>query len=442
MTYSLGFSARSDVGLVRNNNQDSGYASPSLLLVADGMGGAAAGDVAAAVAVLTARNLDEQLVGPEPMRDRLEQIVTTANERLRALTAADPTLDGMGTTFCGAMFDGTNLVLAHIGDSRCYLLRDGKLTQLTHDHSWVQQLIDENRLTPEQAATHPHRSLVLKVLNGQSNYEPDYDKLTAQPGDRLLLCSDGLSGMIDDAAIGELLAIPDLAEAADSLLAAALQAGGHDNITVVIGEVRDEAATGAASVTVGAAEELLASPGGPSDTAEAEAAAEEPSEPEEPLGPAPRRYWRRGLALGLIALLVVALSGWGVTSYAHNQYFIAASDNRIAIYNGLPGAVFGYSLNTLVEQRDTRVADLPVHYQNVVRNTIGSPDLASARETANILDGIAERCRRVREQRGNQAGPSPVVSRQPTPPATSTDYPTYLGTISPSAAEDIDPEFC
>ncbi len=441
MTCSLDFRARSELGLVRTSNQDSGYASQTLLLVADGMGGAAAGDIAGAVAVLTARELDEQVKGVEQMHERLAEMVNTANDRLHSLTEAEPSLDGMGTTFCGVMFDGTHAALAHIGDSRCYLLRGGALTQITHDHSWVQQLIDENRLSPEQAATHPHRSLLLKVLNGQSNYVPDYDKLAIEPGDRLLLCSDGLSGMIDDATIGTSLAKPDLDEAADSLIAAALAGGGHDNITVVIAEaLPTTAAPAATSLTVGAAQDLEIRAAELAETGEAAEEAEEAGS--EPTGTPTRRYWRRGLALGLLAALILALGGWGAVGYAQSRYFLAAADGKVGIYNGLPGAVFGYSLHTLVEQRDTPISDLPVHYQNVVGNTIGSPSLAAAQETADILDELAKRCRQTRQQRADQAAATPSTTSKATSYSGPVGYPTYLGTMAPSGVEDSDPEFC
>ena len=195
MTFSLRFHAHSEVGRIRKNNQDSAYASPTMLLVADGMGGAAAGDLASAVATVTAQKLD-RAVPADDMLEFIGGVVVKANDRLLELIEEDPTLDGMDTTFCGASFDGQYLALAHIGDSRMYRLRGDAIEQLTHDHSWVQTLIDEGRLTPEQAATHPHRSLILKVLNGQTEPDPDYQLLEVSKGDRYLFCSGGLSGLI------------------------------------------------------------------------------------------------------------------------------------------------------------------------------------------------------------------------------------------------------
>ncbi|NHB85319.1 hypothetical protein G7085_13695 [Tessaracoccus sp. HDW20] len=238
--FSLRFTAHSEVGRVRKNNQDAGYASPTMLLVTDGMGGAAAGDLASAVASTEAARSDARATDGEEMLERIAGIMARSNAKLSALIEEDLQLDGMGTTFCGAMFNGEQFGLAHIGDSRGYLLRDGELRQLTHDHSWVQSLIDEGKITPAQAAVHPHRSLILKVLNGQDLFDPDYELLEARLGDRIMFCSDGLSGLVDDEVMAGLLAIDDLDEAAARLAGTAYDNGGHDNITVVIGEVADQ----------------------------------------------------------------------------------------------------------------------------------------------------------------------------------------------------------
>ena len=265
MTYSLRTATHSEVGRVRKNNQDSGYASPTMLLVCDGMGGAAAGDLASAVAATEAARSDQRMGTAEDMLRAMSGIIVRVNNLLGELVANDVELDGMGTTFCGALFNGSQLGIAHVGDSRGYLLRDGELTQFTHDHSWVQQLIDEGRLTPEQAATHPHRSLILKVLNGQLECEPDFHTLDLELGDRILFCSDGLSGLIDDTAIQDLLALPDLDQATELLAEAAYVAGGYDNITVIVGEVveQDDELDAAAGILVGSAVEVaIPRPGG------------------------------------------------------------------------------------------------------------------------------------------------------------------------------------
>jgi len=166
MTLQLSYVAHSDIGLIRKNNQDSGYASPHLLVVADGMGGAAAGDLASAVAIDTIRKVESPTTGDD-MLQRLALAIDQANDKIAELVESDLSLEGMGTTVTGAMFDGTNLGLAHIGDSRAYLFRHGHLERLTHDHTWVQSLVDDGKISETEAAIHPHRSLLLKVLNGR-----------------------------------------------------------------------------------------------------------------------------------------------------------------------------------------------------------------------------------------------------------------------------------
>lgn len=243
MPLSLRYTAHSEIGLVRKNNQDSGYASAHLLMVADGMGGAAAGDLASAVAVTRLRALDQELSGAadapvgEDLLSRVTQRVHDANELIADLAADNPALDGMGTTVTAAAFDGHDLAVVHIGDSRMYRLRRGSFVRVTHDHSWVQSLVDEGRLTPEQAATHPHRSLLLRVLNGAPNNDPDVGLVDAAAGDRLLLCSDGLCGLVDDTDLARMVAVPDRADALAQLIAAAHAAGGSDNITIILADV-------------------------------------------------------------------------------------------------------------------------------------------------------------------------------------------------------------
>ena len=173
----------------------------------------------------------------EHLVEHMAGIVQRANDKLADLIENNLELDGMGTTFSGAAFSGTMLGVAHIGDSRGYLLREGELKQLTHDHSWVQSLIDEGRITPEQAATHPHRSLILKVLNGAGDTDPDFFELPVLEGDRVLFCSDGLSGLMSEEDLHELMSLDDLDECVSRLSALANEHGGHDNISLVLAQV-------------------------------------------------------------------------------------------------------------------------------------------------------------------------------------------------------------
>ena len=446
MVYSLRFEAHSEVGRIRKNNQDAGYASPTMLVVADGMGGAAAGDLASAVAVTTARDADGHF-GGEEMLTHMEGIVEDANTHLFELVAQDLTLDGMGTTFCGAMFDGAQLGLTHIGDSRCYLLRDGELRQLTHDHSWVQQLIDEGRLTPEQAANHPHRSLITRVLNGQREIHADLELIDVHPGDRIMFCSDGLSGLVEDERIREFLSEPELNVAIRELAAAANHAGGHDNITVVLADVmdQDDALDTAPPQLVGSAVEREV----PATAAETPPSAPQPTTPLEQTGEEVARYapaqmsrrWPGIIAGTLAVLLVLGGASWGVFAYTSSRYYIAEADGAVAIYNGLPGAILGFELNVLTERTDIPVTDLPRFYQRAVANTIATSNLAAAEESVIELRWKAERCVTVREERVNQIAPSPTTS--PSGLSTSQpNYPTYLAPITPSTAEESDPEAC
>lgn len=462
--FSLRFAAHSEVGRVRKNNQDAGYASPSMLLVTDGMGGAAAGDLASAVASTEAARSDHRASGGEEMLERIAGMMARANAKLTDLIDEDLQLDGMGTTFCGAMFDGRQFALAHIGDSRGYLLRDGGLTQITHDHSWVQSLIDEGRITVEQAAVHPHRSLILKVLNGQNVFEPDFELIDAQLGDRLMFCSDGLSGLIDEASITELLATEDLDEATRRLAAAANDNGGHDNITVVIGEVveADEALDAAPGVLVGSATEVtiprtgqLAAEQGGTDrhpaypSVEPDPVAHDASEVARYAPQEHKRHWPGVLAAVLAVALVLGGGAWGLYAYGRTRYFVGAEEGRVAIYNGLPGGVLGVRLNEVVEVSDVPVNDLPRFFQRQVEQTISVPDPDAGRVTTEQLRILAQRCvearLKAREPKPTPS-PTPSVPGLPTAPGFSPSPSPDVGELhlsaTPTATEEADPEDC
>ena len=468
--FSLDFRIHSEVGRVRKNNQDAAFASPHMLVVADGMGGAAAGDLASAVAVAEAHDGNRRL-DDEHLLEHMAGIVQRANDKLADLIENDPELDGMGTTFSGAAFSGTLLGIAHIGDSRAYLLRDGELRQLTHDHSWVQSLIDEGRITPEQAATHPHRSLILKVLNGAGDTDPDFFELHVRKGDRLLFCSDGLSGLMTQDELHELMGLDDLDECVTQLAALANEHGGHDNISLVLAKVvpQDDELDAAEPQLAGSALEREI----PTITYDEQGPGYPEPEPEPIEDPdhdstekaryAPqenknKRRWPTTMIAILACLAVLGTAFWGVRVYSSSRYFIASADGRVGIYNGIPGSLLGYKMNTLVERRTTRIADLPMFFQRQVANTIGFSDLTSANETANALDGYASRCRDARQKRlgpvanpgepqpSEPAGPGLPTNTTSTPlpssPSGQSNYPTLLAPISPTAAEEADPEAC
>jgi serine/threonine protein phosphatase PrpC len=230
------YAMKSDVGRERDGNEDAAYAGPRLLAVADGMGGHAAGEVASAAAIETLKSLDAD-VPPGELLNVLARAVHEAGAKLHDMVEADPSLRGMGTTLTGIMWSGSQLGLVHIGDSRAYLLRDGDLFQITHDHTVVQALVDDGRITPEEAASHPQRSLLLRALGGPSA-EPDLELRDARPGDRYLLCSDGLHEAVDADAITRVLAgVAEPEEAVAELVDLANQAGGPDNITCIVADV-------------------------------------------------------------------------------------------------------------------------------------------------------------------------------------------------------------
>ena len=239
MTLALRYTVRSDVGLLREGNEDSAYAGPHLLAIADGMGGHAAGEVASAVAIATLAPLDADTSGID-MLQALADAIAEANAELRQITLTDPSTEGMGTTLTALLWSGDEVALCHIGDSRGYLLRDGEYHRITHDHTLVQSLVDEGRLTPEAAASHPQRSLVMRALQSSVPAEPDLAMLKAKVGDRYLLCSDGLSDVVSDDTVHKtLMELTDLDEAVGQLIDLAIRSGGPDNITCVLADVID-----------------------------------------------------------------------------------------------------------------------------------------------------------------------------------------------------------
>lgn len=230
------YAARTDVGLIRPHNEDSGFAGPYLLLVADGVGGAAAGEIASASTAFAVCSAAMTLDDSDLPRF-LGEVIEVAHDQLREDAESRPDRRGMSTTLTTIMTDGDSCAMAHIGDSRAYLLRDGYLTQLSHDHTLVQRLIDTGELTPEEALSYPYRSVVLQAIDDRQAPVPDLIELELVVGDRLLLCSDGLSDLVDDQEIADLLYTNDLDDAAMALVSAALDRGGRDNITCVVGEV-------------------------------------------------------------------------------------------------------------------------------------------------------------------------------------------------------------
>lgn len=438
----LKYVATSHVGLVRKNNQDSGYASPTMLVVADGMGGAAAGDLASAVAVDAAGRADKAVSG-EDMLETLAGAIARANDKIADLVADDHSLEGMGTTVSGAMFDGKQLGICHIGDSRIYRLRDGELERLTHDHSWVQSLVDDGKITEEEAAYHPHRSLLLKVLNGHPTNDPDVTMTELLEGDRLILCSDGLCGLVEDEEIAEIAAEPDADRALSDLVEAALQAGGLDNVTVIVADAVTTEQPAADPLVLGAATEqeipetkpikvdLGDSPVTDDDDAPVVPTAPRPDDDDEEdqryaMRPPPRRRWfRRLVTVVAVVLALGALLGGG-WAWGRTQFYVGAAGDDVAIYQGLPQNIAGIGLSQVYEVQQVRMDDLPAYYQEKVRRSITSSSLDGARQTVNELEAAAEACRAERNPPTPQPSPSPDTpsgSASPTPAPSPSSSP-------------------
>jgi PPM family protein phosphatase len=236
-TLAIRYAVRSDIGLQREANEDSAYAGERLLAIADGMGGHAAGEVASAAVIDALKPLDTQVPAGE-LLNALDHAVRQASRTLTEMAQADPELSGMGTTLTALLWSGSQLGLVHIGDSRAYLVRDGKVFQITHDHTMVQTLLDDGKITADEVASHPQRNLILRALTAGRSFEADLQLREARPGDRYLLCSDGLYDAADAESISSVLrSVADPDEAAAELLGLAIDGGGPDNITCIVADV-------------------------------------------------------------------------------------------------------------------------------------------------------------------------------------------------------------
>ncbi|MCA1008629.1 protein phosphatase 2C domain-containing protein [Rhodococcus hoagii] len=347
MTLVLRYAARSDRGLVRANNEDSVYAGARLLALADGMGGHAAGEVASQLMIAALAHLDDDEPGGD-LLGKLEAATHEGNATIADHVEEDPELEGMGTTLTAILFAGSKLGLVHIGDSRAYLLRDDQLTQITRDDTFVQSLVDEGRITAEQAHTHPQRSLIMRALTG-NEIEPTLTVREARAGDRYLLCSDGLSDVVSDETIANTLREGTQDESADRLIELALRSGGPDNVTVIVADVIDLDYGQSHPIVGGAAsDEEEDTP--PPNTAAGRAAAMRPPRaapkrvtptPEAPPKKSHKLRWTL-IALGLVALVVAGL--FVGRNMIRNYYYVGTSDDRVTVLQGIPGSFLGYSL--------------------------------------------------------------------------------------------------
>lgn len=348
MTLVLRYAARSDRGLVRANNEDSVYAGARLLALADGMGGHAAGEVASQLVIAALAHLDDDEPGGD-LLSKLDAAVRAGNSAIAEHVEADPELDGMGTTLTAILFAGNRLGLVHIGDSRGYMLRDGELTQITKDDTFVQTLVDEGRITAEEAHSHPQRSLIMRALTGHE-VEPTLTMREARAGDRYLLCSDGLSDPVSHDTILEAMQIADVATSADRLIELALRGGGPDNVTVVVADVIDHGYGQTQPILAGAVsgdDDQSAPP----NTAAGRASAFNPKrnvakrvvpQTEEP---PPRPRYRRRIVIGAAVLVLLLLAGLAIgRAIVRNYYYVGGHDGTVAVMRGVQGSFLGYSL--------------------------------------------------------------------------------------------------
>ncbi|GHJ10946.1 protein phosphatase [Micromonospora humidisoli] len=379
MTLTLRYAAHSDRGLIRDGNQDSVYAGPRLLAVADGMGGMAAGDVASNIVIGAMAPLDEDVPG-DALVDALRSAVGTANQQLRDTVDANPQLEGMGTTLTATLFSGSKLGMVHIGDSRAYLLRNGEFSQITKDDTYVQMLVDEGRISAEEASSHPQRSLLTRALDGR-DIDPEYSVRQVLPGDRYLICSDGLSGVVSAETIGDSLReYTDPQQCVERLVQLALRGGGPDNITVIIADATDQDIVEASPIVGGAAARDRGMATAADDSTPAARAsalsAPRPPAPEEPAAnrdddpERPRRPLRT--AAMLAALLVILggglFAGW---SYTQRQYYVGATDSgQLAVFRGVPGQVVGLDLSSVHSTSQAKLDDLTPAAQEQVKQGI------------------------------------------------------------------------
>ncbi len=454
MAIALRYAARSDLGLgPKSRNEDSGYAGPNLLVLADGMGGHAAGDVASSMIVGELAPLDDEDVRADQAIKLLEHALKSANAKLTEAMRENSDLAGMGSTTIVMLRTGTKLAMAHIGDSRAFMLRDRTFTQITKDHSFVQQLVDEGRISQEEAGSHPQRSVVTRVMTGQPDDEPDTSLREARVGDRFLLCSDGLSDFVGADVIEEILvaaATPE--EAVDRCVEVALKAHTRDNVTVIVADVvdpdGDDLPTTVPQVVGAAARSLRdktkAIPTTPAEKAAAlsreatgrrddrDHRAETPELADDPRRTLRSKRLRRGL-LSLVVAVILLGGGFAAWSWSQQQFFVGADNGQVAIFHGVASEIGPVDLSGLELRSDVSVAELPVDVQGSVSRTIPATDLADAQAKVDRLRAEAVRCRALAAT-GMPCGSSPVATLTTPPTTSSTIPPTTTPTTAPTTA--------
>lgn len=378
-----------NVGRIREHNEDNFMAGRTVFAVADGMGGHAAGEVASEAALGPLREIDGTTYADgAAATEALAAAVSEANEAVIGQASADPELSGMGTTLTTVMVRGARMHLAHVGDSRAYLLRNGILEMLTEDHTLVHQLVKEGRLTEEQAAVHPQRSVITRAIGVERGVLVDTmpEPLELAPGDQVLLCSDGLTGPVSDALIAEILSSEaDGDTACRRLIDAANAGGGPDNITCVLLRAEGDGAAAVpgpvtkAGATDDDATADLGDPAALDARRLAELGAGSEDSPEIQAEERSQKSRRMGAGiLGVILILAVIIGG--AVLLLNRSYYVGLDDQRsVGIYRGIQGNVLGLSLATLVEPQGLVLDDLPEHLHSALFDGVPFPTLAGAR---------------------------------------------------------------
>ncbi|WP_270575359.1 Stp1/IreP family PP2C-type Ser/Thr phosphatase, partial [Candidatus Collinsella stercoripullorum] len=377
-TTSLMWGARSDVGCVRSHNEDSYLVASPLFAVCDGMGGHAAGEVASSIAVETIARTSPGTADAA----QLAAAVEAANAAVIEAAASGIGRPGMGCTATVAYIEGTTIAIAHVGDSRAYLLHEGVLTRVTRDHSYVEELVDAGEITADEARVHPNRSVITRALGSDPGMYADHFTLNIVEGDRLILCSDGLSSMISDSEIEDIAVKSSTAQmCTDNLVDAALAAGGADNVSVVVVDVVDD----------GRLKQVV-------------------------------RTHRRNIAIALGALVALVLAAAiALFVVISNSVYLGVDGDTVAVYQGIPATVLGVELHHVQEETSIKLSDLPEDTQNRLREGIAQGSLEQARDT------ISDYRRQIDEARSQQAATAEAIRES----ATSQDQ---AGTDAASGA--------
>ena len=380
---SLRFSSRSEIGVVRRNNEDSGFASNNLLVVADGMGGHEAGELASAATVAAIVAAVQESESVEVVLELLENAVVTSGEYIADVVASNREYAGMGTTLTALALREDRVAIAHVGDSRAYLLRDGELQQLTKDHTFVQTLVDSGEITKEQAAIHPRRNLMMRAIDGIHAVDVDLQVREARVGDRYMLCSDGVCGVLNEHAILDLLRNSDPTMVVTAIIDAVVDSGAPDNITVVVADVVDTP-TPTDSVVIGAAADEANHARLPSIEfpAEAQLVVSEPS-----IYAHSQRQWLR---TSLITVAIVSLGLFGAGLWLSRQWFVGVIPNTgyVGIYQGVPVG----GLSRLIEPSMIQESQLPDFERAQVHATVNASTHGDAQATLDRLAARANAC--------------------------------------------------